>query len=334
MSRLRNSIVMGLSLLLSLQVTACDDSGVSGVAEDETTLSLYLTDAPGDVAAVWVDVSEIYFQGGPGGRLDLVTEPTGLIELTELVGTTRSLASELEVAPGIYSQLRFVLAAAVLEATNGEVYTFGGADHPDGLETTGELKCPGCSNSGLKVKLANDRLELEDGDNAVVLDFDVSQSFGRVAGNSGKWLMRPVIHAIRTDDGGDSDNPSMGSAVRGAIALAADAEGTSIALPQCPAGQDRTIGDFIPTATATTLTDGEGTVIVRTGSVKDDQTFEIGSLEPDAYTMGYESELVFDAVKLVWSATVDPTEIAVVAGEDVSGVAYTILGASCEPIGG
>ena len=43
------------------------------------------------------------------------------------------------------------------------------------------------------------------GDDALVLDFDVSQSFGHGAGNSGRWIMRPVIHTDFErggDDGG------------------------------------------------------------------------------------------------------------------------------------
>jgi len=334
MFQLRRTTLPLAALACSLLVSACDEAGVSSVDDDRTTLSLYLTDAPGDVAAVWIEVSEIYFQGGPGGRLDVLTEPTDLIEITELVGTTASLVGDLEVSPGIYNQLRFVLASAVLETTAGEVYAFGDASHPEGLAVSGELKCPGCDRSGLKVKLANDQVELAEGANGIVLDFDVSQSFGRMAGNSGKWLMRPVIHAVRTEGGDDPDDPSAASAIRGSVALATDGEGAPIELPECPAGQGRTTGDFLPVATAISLLDGEGEAIRRTGSIADDGSFEIGPLQADSYELGFEPELLFDAFKLVWQATVDPATVDVDGSTDVGGVVYTVTRATCEAIGG
>ena len=45
-------------------LSACD-SGTTDGPDQGTRLNVYLTDAPGDVAAIWVDVAEIYFQGGP-----------------------------------------------------------------------------------------------------------------------------------------------------------------------------------------------------------------------------------------------------------------------------
>lgn len=302
---------------------ACDP-GMS-IPDGPASLSIYLTDAPGDVAAVWVDVAEIYFQGGPGGRMTLLDEPTGLILLTDLVDRARALTTDLQVDPGTYSQLRLVLAGAVLESTDGDVYTFGGAEHPDGLAATGDLQCPGCTSSGLKVKLAGDEVAVSDGDNVITLDFDVSQSFGHAAGKSGKWIMKPVIHAVRTEGGDDSPSPDASASILGSVVLGQG----EVAIPECPAGRARTLQDFMPTAAATTLVDGDGAAIVRSGAVAEDGTFKIRNVDADTYALSF-ANLELDAFTLVWQASVEPTEVAV-ADQDVAGVLYTVTGATCEP---
>jgi hypothetical protein len=318
---LRQVTAIGLVLAVA---SACDSSPVDAdngdpVAEG-SLISVYLTDAPGDVEAVWVDVHEIYLQGGPGGRTVLLDEPTGLIELTSLVGTARPLVEDEEIEAGTYGQLRFVIGGAVLETQNGQVYSKDGTEHPDGLPATGNLICPSCSQTGIKVVLRGEDLNVEEGENDFLLDFDVSQTFGRQAGQSGNWVMHPVIHGIRMIE--------MGS-ISGTVVLAEDGEGTAIVeVPECPAGTARGVSDFVPTATAATPGD-EGETIVRTGTTGADGSFQIHALAPDQYDLGYASEIELEGAGLLWTATVDPNSVTVGEGESVSGVTYTITAASC-----
>jgi hypothetical protein len=316
--------VVGLSLLLA--VGACDDDDPTTPGGDGTTsLSVLLTDAPGDVEAVWVDFSEIYLQGG-GDAVVLLDEPTGLIEITSLVGTSRTLVTDAEVDAVTFGQLRVVLTSAVLETVGGEVYVLGDAEHPLGLPTTGDLVCPSCGQSGLKVVIPHDEVALEEGAAALLLDFDVAQSFGHPAGNSGMWIMRPVIHGtLVLDENGDGipDVNQAGSIV-GTVVL-----DTGVSLPECPAGTPRNLTDFVPTATSQTLLDGEGMAIVRTGAVSEGGGFVMSFLTPDTYSLGYQSQFDFEGASLVFTATVDPAEAAVNDGE-FEGVAYTITSASCQ----
>lgn len=314
-----------LSLALTLGAVACDDDEPTGPAGDGTTsLSVLLTDAPGAVEAVWVDISEIYLQGDEGAVV-LLDEPTGLIEITDLVGTSRTLVTDAEVDASSYGQLRMVVAGAVLETESGDVYTTGGAEHPEGLEATGNLICPSCAQSGLKVVIPHD-IDLEEGAAALLLDFDVAQSFGHPAGNSGNWVMRPVVHAtLVADENGDGipDIEQAGSIV-GTVALA-----DGVVMPECPAGTPRSVQDFVPMATAQTLVDDEAAPIVRTGAMLDGGGFVMSYLSPDTYTMGYQAEITLDGATLGFTATVDPTEVVVTEGE-FDGVAYTITAASCQ----
>lgn len=313
---------MAMALVLPLALAACESGDDAlGLQDGEARLSVYLTDAPaGDVANVWVIVEEITLMGDEG-PIVLLNEPTDLINLTELVGVATPLVVDATIPEGAYGQLRFRIENAVLETEAGEVYVLGGAEHPDGLDATGTLLCPSCSQSGLKVALHG--MEITEGDGDLVLDFDVSQSFGHQAGKSGKWVMRPVIHSSYYPD---DDMGEDGVSIEGQVVLADGVE-----IPACPEGTPRDLTAFVPWATAATLTDDEGAAVVRTGSVDEDGEFEINFLAPDTYTLGYAGSIEFVDYALVFTATVDPAE-AVVADEDVEGVLYTVTAASCEAI--
>ncbi|TVP59264.1 MAG: DUF4382 domain-containing protein [Gemmatimonadales bacterium] len=320
---------LAASVILVVAITACNE-GVVGSTDGDTEegvslVSVYLTDAPGDVAAVWVEVEEIYLQGGSEGRVYLLDEPTELIELTSLVGLAEPLVLDAEVESDRYGQLRFVIGGAVLEAADGSVYSKDGTAHPEGLPTTGELHCPSCSQSGIKVVLQGDDITFDGGADDLLLDFDVTQTFGHRAGQSGRWIMRPVIHGVRMVEMGR---------ISGTVALATDDAGEPVVtIPECPAGTPRTLADFVPTAFAVNLTDDEGSPIVRTGVTDADGNFRIYALAPDDYELSYLGQLQFESDDLVWDAEVEPFSVTVPEGTEVTDVAYTITGASCVPVG-
>ena len=316
------ALLAAASMILALGAAACSSDDPAMPGADEARLTVRLTDAPGDVAAAWVEVRRIYLQGSEGA-VDLLDEPTDLIELTELVGTSVVLAEDVELEPGSYGQLRFVIGGAVLEAMDGNVYSLDGAQHPGGLPATGQLHCPSCQQSGLKVILPGDEFELEEGETTVTLDFDVSESFGHRAGNSGRWIMRPTIHGTWVA-GGDG----MGALVGGTVALAQD-----VVIPGCPAGQPRSVEDFVPRATSTTLVDEEGALLVRNGVTGADGIFVLGPLPSDTWGLGHLVALELDGADLVFEATATPSQVVIGSG-DVTGVSYVITSATCEVPGG
>jgi hypothetical protein len=315
-----------LLLMTALALTACDTADdPTNPADDGARLSVYLTDAPGEVASVWVEIEDVSLRGD-GQPVVLLSEPTGLIQITELVDRTQEIVDDFIVPPGRYGQLRLRIEDAVLETTDGDVYVLEGAEHPDQLPATGALMCPSCSQSGLKVILHG--MEVVEGDNSLVLDFDVSQSFGHQAGKSGKWIMRPVIHSsfIPTDD----DNlEETGLSVEGEVVL-----DTGVEIPACPANAPRGIEDFLPTAIAQNLVDDEGFPVVRTGRVDDDGEFEIEYLASDTYVLAYEESIEYGQWTLVFEATVVPSEAVTLDEEDLEGVVYTITNATCNQVSG
>ena len=186
---LRRSLLFAAFLPL-----ACSDSSGPG---DGHRMTIQLTDAAGDVEAAVVTISEVYLQGS-GGRVTLSDDEV-TVDLLDLANSTALLVDEAVVPEGTYSELRFVITGAYVEVENAtggtDIYasspSYSGL--PTGATVTGELQMPSLAQSGLKVELVNGAdLEITE-DQDILVDFDVSQSFGHVAGQSGKWVMHPVV---------------------------------------------------------------------------------------------------------------------------------------------
>lgn len=318
MSRFSNRLLLPLAALAVL-VAGCSDSTSTPMAQ----VSLALTDAPGDVDSVWVQIGEVYFQGGgESGRTPLLSADDaaglGLVELTQLAGTTLDLAEDVQIPAGNYGQLRFVVEGAVLETEGGEVYTFN-AEHPHGIAATGSLTCPSCEQTGIKVLLPGEVADLEAGAHLLVLDFDVSQSFGHEAGASGGWVMHPVILGAELEFSGS---------VTGVVDVERDnMDNPLVEIPECPAGTARTVADFVPQAVSQTLTDDVGDPLTQTTTVAADGTFSFPPLSPDMYDFGFVDQIEFGDNTMTFTANA-PGVVDVPSGGDVS-LTYTITDATC-----
>lgn len=182
-----------LALALALPLTACDDEPTFPPGSGRVSLSL--TDAAGDIQAAVVTISEIYLQGDSGEVVLLDEETT--TDLVTLANDIQTLVDEEVVPDGVYGQLRFVITGAYIQVDNGDetssVYATADYAHvPEELTVDGTLICPSCAQSGLKVDLPADT-EVSGNLLELLADFDVSESFGHQAGNSGNWVMHPVI---------------------------------------------------------------------------------------------------------------------------------------------
>ena len=326
---IRNRVVSAALLTASLATAACDES-MGPQREGRATVSVYLQDAPGDVDSVWVQVESLQLKGD-SGMIELLEEPTALVNLVALRDSSIVLVEGAEVDVGAYDQLRIVLGGAVLQAGE-DVYTMGGAEHPGGLPATGTLQCPSCAQSGLKVLLSRNIEVADSAETGVLLDFDVSQSFGHKAGKSGKWVMHPVIHAVQADPD-DIEDGEVGGDIEGTIVLGVATDSTPVTVPACDGGP-RTLKDFVPLATAMSILPGQTDTIAFAGEVElgvtGPATFEIHVTTFGAYALGYRAETPLTTQKLVWTATVTPGTAAVSEGDgEVGDVAFTITGVTC-----
>lgn len=199
--QLRSRLLAGLIAAGTLfGATACESSTAARTGE----MRLLLTDAPGDVVTAVVTIDRIYLQPGEegnDGRIVLRDEDV-TTDLLTLAGTTMELIDGAEIPVGEYSQLRFVITGAYIEVEQGDGSTRIYASSPTyeglpvGATVFGSLQMPSLAQSGLKVTLPDDAVVITEDDLVTVLvDFDVSQSFGQEAGGSGQWVMHPVLLA-------------------------------------------------------------------------------------------------------------------------------------------
>lgn len=184
---------------IALPALACSNDDNTGPDNGTTQLTVKLTDADGGINAAVVTVSEVYLVGnGDESHVSLTTTPV-TVNLVDLANSTHTLVDGKDIANGAYTELRFVITGGYVEVANPEGGTSIYASSPDyaglpaGATVTGQLQMPSLAESGLKVDLPTEDLALDGGTETLLLDFDVSQSFGAAAGNSGMWVMHPVI---------------------------------------------------------------------------------------------------------------------------------------------
>ena len=302
---------LGLPLLAALAMGACDGgTGGSGDAR----VSIRLTDAPGDLKEAWVRVDRIYLKGGPAdsargrGGVDLLTTRTDWVNLLTLSGgRTAELVNGAVVPAGRYSELRFVVCEAYVVEKDGDVYATSQAQLPAGVTADGQLQVPSGCSSGIKVKFPNDQpVELESDATILTVDFDVSQSFGHQAGNSGRWVMHPVVHATAVGFAGG---------IAGTVAVA-----QGVTLPAC-GGSPVAVTAFVPQAVAGTST--------FTSAVGTDGRYRI-TVAPGTYTMGYAPALSFANGDSLMVTAAPSAASATVASGGTATVDYSITAATCK----
>ena len=197
------TLVGVFALFLVFTLGGCEDSAGVG---DSGSLSIFLTDDPGFLEA-WVNIERIELVGGgegEGAGIQVLGENFGDIDLLTLANQAMLLVDETTVEATTYSQLRFIIPKACIvlgevvgdEDVPSAVYASPDYDLCNKAEiNNGDLQLPSFDQTGIKVQLPNEELVVSAEQQALLVDFDVSESFGHEAGNSGKWVMHPVIRA-------------------------------------------------------------------------------------------------------------------------------------------
>lgn len=174
------------TLLATLFVlTSCDVSDDGSTNSTNGILQVYLTDAPGDYEAVWIDIEEVRIHVDDEGDIEdedngwiTVSNESLRVNLLDLTNGELRALGETELEEGMYSQIRLILG------DDNEIVKDG---------VTHSLDTPSAQQSGLKLNI---NAEIEGGQvYTLLLDFDASRSIVE-AGNSGKFLLKPVIRAV------------------------------------------------------------------------------------------------------------------------------------------
>jgi hypothetical protein len=179
-----------LALALMVPLAACDMSAEPAFG----SVSVLLTDAPGDVSEAWVTITDIYLQGQggesdpPASRVYLLQDAEETHELLSLANTVAELVADELVPTGTYGQLRVVMSGGCV-IDNDVVYA-SSASYLECGERQGTLQMPSFEQTGAKVLLYG--LTVTGAQNVLLLDFNVARSF--TAGASGNYVLTPVIH--------------------------------------------------------------------------------------------------------------------------------------------
>ena len=199
-----------VTLAAGLAVVGCSSSD-SVTGQGSGTVSFSLTDAPPSAAdsitAAVVTISDIYLQRtaadsvSASNRVFLRQNVNSTVNLLTLQDSLLSLVQGASVPAGTYTQLRIVITGGYIQVrnANGTSSTFAtpGFTLPAGVTATGTLQMPSFGTSGLKVVFLPGGLTVTNGSSTdLVGDFDVHGSFGHPAGNSGMWVMSPVVRVV------------------------------------------------------------------------------------------------------------------------------------------
>lgn len=289
--RARLLALLALPLLAAGALAGCDSA--SGGAASGGSFRVLLTDAPGDFerAVVTIDRVELH---GDAGAVVLRDEPA-TVDLLTLQNEVMGLVDGVDVPAGSYAELRLVISGGFIEVEgeDGSTKIYASSDAyaaAQGVEAAGRLQMPSYAQSGLKVKLPGGAVEVGGDEQVVLLDFNVAESFGRQAGQSGMWVMRPVV---RASDFALTGTAEVSLALAGGVALPSD----TLSLADFTAELTKEGGEAVPVAFADANGDGTFTAAFR-------------YLVPGAYSVA-----VVGPEAIAFSADVElPLEVAVQSG--------------------
>lgn len=277
-----------------------------GCGGNDSSVTIKLTDAPGDFKAAVVTISEVYLQG-EGGKLVLSSEAT-TTNLVTLANDTKDIVKDAIVPAGKYSELRFVISGAYIEVEqeDGSTLIYATDENyeglPEGAQVAGTLQTPSFSSSGLKVKFDGD-VEVSGEQKVILVDFDVSQSFGKDRGQGDKWVMKPVIKGADITFSGSVN-----------VTLAKDA---AVLLPELE-GRVLTLADFKATLKPTEASsDGAADPAAEELALTDangDGIFEASFkfLVPGNYEIGFTGP---EGITFTINPAV-PSPVVIVSGQD------------------
>ena len=174
-----NVLMVALLLFAILGFQSCSDA--TEKPEKTSRLQLKLVDAPGDYQEVNVEIIDVLYNSteDDGGWTSITPDDFTpiIVDLTELIAGNELLLSDVLVPSGMLKQIRLVLG-------NDNTLVIEGETEVINLDT------PSAQQSGLKLKI---NTELEPGYSyTFILDWDVQKSIVK-AGNSGKYILKPVI---------------------------------------------------------------------------------------------------------------------------------------------
>lgn len=230
---MRNSFVLALPVIALGILAGCSSGSSTPAPAGNGTMNVTLVDGPTSAyQAIYLNITTVEISKDGSSWITLANlnqAPVNLLSLTG--GIAQTLAQGATLAPGTYGQMRLILGS-----TGNTVVLNDGSTH--------DLTIPSGAQSGIKLVGS---FVVQAGTTADIwIDFDGAHSLQVVgAGNSGKYLLRPVIFAYD-------------KAVTGSISGTLTDAATSAGLPSVPVMAEVLDGSGNPSVVRTTVTDTGG----------------------------------------------------------------------------
>ncbi len=185
-TNLRNICLVFIALVSVSFISCEDDDDIILDKSEKAHLIVGLIDAPGDYQQVNIDIQDVQITPGglDSGFISLPNVNAGIYDLLTLANGFEATLSDADIDTGYISQIRLILGDSNTVMVDSVLH---------------ELKVPSGSQSGLKVKI--DTTFSAGITYHIVLDFDAAKSVVS-AGNSGKYLLKPVIRTFVTANSG------------------------------------------------------------------------------------------------------------------------------------
>jgi len=259
----KNVLLIAMFLIAILGFQSCGDD--IDKPDNTSRVQLKLVDSPGDYEEVNVEIVDVLYNNteDEGSWTSITPDDFTpiIVDLTELIAGNDLLLADVIVPSGMIKQIRLVLG-------DNNTLVIEGETDPIHLDT------PSAQQSGLKLKL---NTELESGYSyTFILDWDVERSIVK-AGNSGKYILKPVIRVNAEVNSGSLKGIVVGEPI--------ESDATNGVVPLKDAHVSvYTIGDIYVTETST---NENGNFIIRGLDAGD----YIIKIEHNSY-INYESETI------------------------------------------
>jgi hypothetical protein len=203
---MKNFLLYSLALvtIFSFVIISCQkNSSDNSTTNNKAKLQIYLTDAPGDFEAVYIDVKDVrinFTADSVNGWQSLSGVHAGVYDLLKLVNDDDTLLADADIPSGRIHQLRLILG------TENYVKIEGTAQQI-------KLETPSAQQSGLKLNIQQDVVGgvLY----KLLLDFDVAKSIHKTGNN--KYMLKPVIRTVLQAIGGSIKGVVMPKSFQSAI---------------------------------------------------------------------------------------------------------------------
>lgn len=272
--------IITLLAFMTLAFVACDDNdGTTGRIE------LSITDAPlydEDIVGVHIKINGIEIREKDGGwmAMENFDEPVTLNLLDYQNGEVYFLTEE-ELQAGVYNEIRLLLDMPEMDGgpkANPGTYL----EYADG--TTQALYVPSGATSGYKAK--GEFGIPAGGVTSVTIDFDVRKAVVK-AGNSGQYLLKPVLRLVENDNVGLIRGEVISLDEQPEIIVFAYDDGT---FSESEINDPEADGVDFPNA-------------VTSGRVGTDGTFTLAFMEPgiyDLYAVAFDENGDFTSILVEW----------------------------------